>query len=166
MYWVILVDIVDSDKDLKDSEKVTNLINSNVKYWYKDFYLITETFRAKDSDESLGNKRKMFVQFKKIKIPDTFNNPLIHNPEVFEEMTVHNTPFGKFVLEPEDGVCRTIRARVCRAFRARVSRAIRARASRTRANRKPEPKLANARQYLILSCFCLFILFRPNLKPK
>ena len=63
-----LVDIVDSDKDLKDSEKVTNLINSNVKYWYKDFYLITETFRAKDSDESLGNKRKMFVQFKKIKI--------------------------------------------------------------------------------------------------
>jgi hypothetical protein len=26
------------------------------------------------------------TQFKKIKIPDTFNNPLIHNPEVFEEM--------------------------------------------------------------------------------
>lgn len=63
-----LVDIVDSDKDLKDSEKVTNLINANVKYWYKDFYLVTETFQAKDSEESFGNKRKIFVQFKKIKI--------------------------------------------------------------------------------------------------
>jgi hypothetical protein len=63
-----LVDIVDDEKDLKDSEKVTNRISSNVKYWYKDFYLITDTFRSKDSDESIGNKRKMYVQFKKIKI--------------------------------------------------------------------------------------------------
>ena len=63
-----MVDIVDSQKDLKESEKVTNRISSNVDYWYDDFYLITETFEVKDRDESVGNKRKEFVQFKKIKI--------------------------------------------------------------------------------------------------
>lgn len=63
-----MVDIVDSQKDLKESEKVTNRISSNVDYWYDDFYLITETFEVKDRDESFGNKRKELVQFKKIKI--------------------------------------------------------------------------------------------------
>jgi hypothetical protein len=65
-----LIDIVDSKKDMKESEKITSLLNSNVEYWYEDFYLITETFRSKDRDESVGNKRKEFVQFKKIKIAD------------------------------------------------------------------------------------------------
>jgi hypothetical protein len=65
-----LIDIVDKEKDLKESERVTNLLNSNVEYWYEDYYLITETFRAKDKDESIGNKRKEFVQFKKIKIEE------------------------------------------------------------------------------------------------
>jgi FkbM family methyltransferase len=30
-------------------------------------------------------------------------------PEVFEEIVHHNTPFGKFILDPEDGVCRVIK---------------------------------------------------------
>jgi len=63
-----LIDIVNKENDLKESERVTSRINSNVEYWYEDYYLITETFRAKDKDESIGNKRKEFVQFKKIKI--------------------------------------------------------------------------------------------------
>lgn len=63
-----LIDIVDKEKDLKESERVIARINSNVEYWYEDYYLITETFRAKDLEESIGNKRKEFVQFKKIKI--------------------------------------------------------------------------------------------------
>ena len=63
-----MIDIVDKEKDLKESERVTNRINSNVDYWYDDYYLITETFELKDKDESIGNKRKNYVQFKKIKI--------------------------------------------------------------------------------------------------
>jgi hypothetical protein len=63
-----MVDIVDSKKDLKESEKVTNLISSNVEYWYDDFYLIAETFEVKDRELSFGEKRNVFVQFKKIRI--------------------------------------------------------------------------------------------------
>jgi len=63
-----MIDIVDKEKDLKESERVTNRIDSNVDYWYNDYYLITETFQLKDKDESFGKKRKNYVQFKKIKI--------------------------------------------------------------------------------------------------
>ncbi|MEK6878831.1 MAG: FkbM family methyltransferase [Nanoarchaeota archaeon] len=30
-------------------------------------------------------------------------------PELYDEIAIHTTKFGKFVLEPEDGVCRVIR---------------------------------------------------------
>jgi len=55
-------------KDLKETEKVTNRISSNVDYWYDDFYLITETFEVKDRELSFGEKRNVFVQFKKVQI--------------------------------------------------------------------------------------------------
>ena len=63
-----MIDFFDNEEVLKESERLTLRINANVDYWYEDYYLITETFRAKDKDESIGNKRKEFVQFKKIKI--------------------------------------------------------------------------------------------------
>ena len=62
--------IVKEEEDLKDSEKLKNWGGSNVSYWYDNFYLLTETIEVKDRDAALGNKRKEYLQFKKIKIEE------------------------------------------------------------------------------------------------
>ena len=62
--------IVQKDEDLKESEKLTSVSGASVSYWYENYYLLTETFRVKDRDASLGNRRKEYIQFKKIKIDE------------------------------------------------------------------------------------------------
>lgn len=62
--------IVKEEEDLKESEKLKNWGGSNVSYWYDNFYLLTETIEVKDRDAAVGNKRKEYLQFKKIKIEE------------------------------------------------------------------------------------------------
>jgi hypothetical protein len=62
--------VVKEEEDLKDSEKLKNWGGSNVLYWYDNFYLLTETIEVKDRDAAVGNKRKEYLQFKKIKIEE------------------------------------------------------------------------------------------------
>jgi len=64
------LNIVKEDEDLKESEKLRNWGGANVSYWYEDYYLLTETIEIKDRDASAGNRRKEYVQFKKIKIEE------------------------------------------------------------------------------------------------
>ena len=59
---------MNKEEDLKESEKLISLSSASVSYWYENYYLITESFRVKDKDSSLGNKKKEYVQFKKILI--------------------------------------------------------------------------------------------------
>jgi hypothetical protein len=58
--------IVKDEEDLKESEKLKNWGGANVSYWYENYYLLTESIEIKDRDASAGNKRKEYVQFKKI----------------------------------------------------------------------------------------------------
>ena len=60
--------IMNKEEDLKESEKLISLSSASVSYWYENYYLITESFRVKDKDSSVGNKKKEYVQFKKILI--------------------------------------------------------------------------------------------------
>ena len=60
--------IVNKDEDLNESEKLISIGGAGVSYWYENYYLLTETFHVKDRDATLGNKRKEYVQFKKIKL--------------------------------------------------------------------------------------------------
>jgi hypothetical protein len=62
--------VVKEDEDLKESEKLKNWGGSNVLYWYNNFYLLTETIEVKDRDAAVGNKRKEYLQFKKVKIEE------------------------------------------------------------------------------------------------
>ena len=62
--------IVKKEEDLKESEKLTFTSGASVSYWYENYYLIAETIGVKDKDASAGNKRKEYVQFKKIKIEE------------------------------------------------------------------------------------------------
>ena len=60
--------IMNKEEDLKESEKLISLSSASVSYWYENYYLITESFRVKDKDSSVGNKKKEYVKFKKILI--------------------------------------------------------------------------------------------------
>jgi hypothetical protein len=58
--------IVKDEEDLKESEKLKNWGGANVSFRYENYYLLTESIEIKDRDASLGNKRKEYIQFKKI----------------------------------------------------------------------------------------------------
>ncbi len=60
--------IVNEEDDLKETEKLKNWGGANVSYWYENYYLVSEAIEIKDKDASAGNKRKQYIQFKKIKI--------------------------------------------------------------------------------------------------
>jgi hypothetical protein len=62
--------IVKEEEDLKESEKLKEWRSAGVSYWYENYYLITEAFEIKDKDASAGNKRKQYIQFKKVKIEE------------------------------------------------------------------------------------------------
>jgi hypothetical protein len=62
--------IVEEEGDLKDSEKLRDWSSVGVSYWYENYYLVTESIEIKDKEASAGNKRKQYIQFKKIKIEE------------------------------------------------------------------------------------------------
>jgi hypothetical protein len=62
--------IVEEEGDLKDSEKLKDWSSVGVSYWYENYYLVTESIEIKDKEATAGNKRKQYIQFKKIKIEE------------------------------------------------------------------------------------------------